>query len=139
MALKRLNAEHLLAIQYLSQPKKAGKTDEEIAEICGVSRQSIYNWRKDPLFERELKSQMIRNNRDRLPEVIESLSQIAIDTGNAAAAKLLLQINGMLTDKVEVETKVSVAEVDYDALDDEIEAFEDRFKDGEDSSDKASE
>jgi hypothetical protein len=42
-------------------------------------------------------------------------------------AKLALQINGMLTDKVEVETKVSVAEVDIDALDDEIAAFDKRF------------
>lgn len=29
----------------------------------------------------------------------------AIREGNAAAAKLILQINGMLTDKLEVETK----------------------------------
>jgi len=61
MALKRLNAEHLIAIQYLSLPKKGGKTDEEIAQLCGVSRQSIYNWRKDPLFENALYRQILRN------------------------------------------------------------------------------
>lgn len=133
MALKRLNAEHLIAIQHLSLPKKGGKTDEEIAELSGVSRQSIYNWRKDPLFERELKAQMVRNSSDRLPELIESLAEIAIRDGNAAMAKLALQINGMLTDKVEVETKVTTNEVDIDALDDEIAAFDKRFANDKDS------
>ena len=61
MALKRLNAEHLLAIQYLSLPRKGGKTDDQIAEICGVSRQSIHNWRRDALFGRELERQARRN------------------------------------------------------------------------------
>ncbi|MBA9027534.1 phBC6A51 family helix-turn-helix protein [Peribacillus huizhouensis] len=123
MALKRLNAEHLLAIQYLSLPRKGGKTDEEIAQISGVSRQSIHNWRKDPLFERELKKQIVRNSQDRLPELVESLAEIAIRDGNAAMAKLALQINGMLTDKVEIETKGSDKDIDYDALDSEIASF----------------
>jgi hypothetical protein len=70
---------------------------------------------------------MVRNSSDRLPELIESLAEIAIRDGNAAMAKLALQINGMLTDKVEVETKVTTNEVDIEALDDEIAAFEDRF------------
>jgi transcriptional regulator with XRE-family HTH domain len=56
-----LNAEHYIAIQHLSLPKKGGKTDEEIAELAGVSRQSIYNWRKDPLFETTLYRQILRN------------------------------------------------------------------------------
>jgi hypothetical protein len=123
MALKRLNAEHLLAIQYLSLPRKGGKTDEQIAEICGVSRQSIHNWRKDAMFEAELKKQIVRNSQDRLPELVESLAEIAIRDGNAAMAKLALQINGMLTDKVEIETKDSGRDIDYDALDSEIASF----------------
>ena len=123
MALKRLNAEHLLAIQWLSQPRKGGKTDEQIAEICGVSRQSIHNWRKDAMFEAELKKQIVRNSQDRLPELVESLAEIAIRDGNAAMAKLALQINGMLTDKVEIETKDSSRDIDYDALDSEIASF----------------
>nr|WP_313783878.1 hypothetical protein [Paenibacillus larvae] len=39
-----------------------------------------------------------------MPELIDSLTEIAIRDGNAAMAKLALQINGMLTDRIEVET-----------------------------------
>ncbi|MGC4375790.1 phBC6A51 family helix-turn-helix protein [Fictibacillus sp. Mic-4] len=135
MAIKRLNAEHLIAISWLAQPKKGGKTIAEIAELCGVTERSIYNWLKDPLFERELKAQMIRNSRDKLPELIDSLAEIAIRDGNAAMAKLALQINGMLVEKHEVETKANSGDIDYDALDDEIASFGERLE-GEHETDK---
>jgi AcrR family transcriptional regulator len=127
MALKRLGPEHYIAIKWLALPKKGGKTIAEIAKEAGVSERSIYNWLKDPLFERELKAEMVRNSRDKLPELINSLADIAIRDGNAAMAKLALQIHGLLTDKVEVETKVTTQEVDYDALDDELAAFDKRL------------
>lgn len=132
MALKRLNTEHLTAINYFALPNKGGKTNDEIAKICGVSRQSIQNWRNDPLFERELKKQMVRNSQDRLPELIESLSEIAIRDGNAAMAKLALQINGMLVDKVEVESKDSTNKIDYEGIDKDIASFEERIEEEED-------
>jgi transposase-like protein len=131
MALKRLNPEHVKAIEWLSLPQRGGKTIAEIAEICGVSEQSIYNWRKDSLFDRELKRAMVRRSQDQLPELIQSLSEIAIRDGNAAMAKLALQINGMLTDKVEIETKGNTGEIDYEALDEELEALGDTFEDDE--------
>jgi predicted transcriptional regulator len=115
MALKRLEAHHWLAIKYLALPKKGGKTIKEIAELCGVSEQSIYNWRKDPLFERELKKEIVRNTLDRLPEVFEAVPDIIIRDGNAAMFKTLLQAHDMLTDRVEVEqttkTDVSLDEI----------------------------
>ncbi|MBE5087606.1 hypothetical protein COD68_30670 [Bacillus cereus] len=132
MALKRLNTEHLTAINYFALPNKGGKTNDEIAKICGVSRQSIQNWRNDPLFERELKKQMVRNSQDRLPELIESLSEIAIRDGNAAMAKLALQINGMLVDKVEVEAKDATNKIDYEGIDKDIASFEERIEEEED-------
>lgn len=125
MALKQLGAEHHTAIHWLAQPKKGGKTYGEIAEICGVHPNTIGNWRKDPLFEAELKRQMVRNTQDKLPELLESLADIAIRDGNAAMAKLALQVNGLLTDKVEVETKQS-GDVDVTALKAKIEAFKQR-------------
>jgi len=103
--LKRIETHHAIAIKYLALPKRGGKTMEEIATEAGVSRRAVYDWLKDPLFDRELKKEIVRQTTARLPEVMESLTDAVISEHNAAAAKLLLQVNGMLTDKVEVETK----------------------------------
>lgn len=73
---------------------------------------------------------MQRRNRDRLPELIDSLVDMAIEQKNAAMAKLALQVNGMLVDQVSIEKKKpEEAEIDYDALDEEIESFSKNFKD----------
>lgn len=135
MALKRLEAHHLLAIQYLSQPRKSGMTDEQIATECGVTRQSIYNWRKDPLFERELKKQIVRNTQDRLPELMTAMIDHAIAEGNAAAAKLILTANDMLTDKVEVKNVGEAEAIDKDALKERIEKLK---KEADNKADKTS-
>ncbi|WP_438824934.1 hypothetical protein [Bacillus sp. JJ722] len=88
----------------MALPKRGGKTYEEIAKECGVHVNTIGNWRKDTLFERELKRQIVRNTQDRLPELMGAMIDNAIETGNAAAAKLILTANDMLTDRVEVNT-----------------------------------
>ncbi|MBT2682647.1 hypothetical protein [Bacillus sp. ISL-37] len=106
MGLKRLEAEHLLAIKYLALPKRGGLTFQQIADECGVHLNSIGNWRKDPLFERELKREIVRNTQNRLPELMEAMIDHAIKDGNAAGAKLILQANDMLTDRVEVNAEI---------------------------------
>jgi DNA-binding XRE family transcriptional regulator len=128
MALKRLGTEHLIAIKWLSQPNKGGLTDEQIAKECGVTRQTIFNWRKDPLFERELKREMVRFASSRLPEVISNIYDVAIASDNAAMSKLALQLNDMLTEKHEV-SNVESSGVDYDSIDAEIESFAKRLED----------
>ncbi|MCM3784328.1 phBC6A51 family helix-turn-helix protein [Neobacillus mesonae] len=125
---RQLTQEQYDAIAWLAQPKRGGKTHAEIAEIVGVDRSTLFEWKKNPVFEAELKRQMIRNSQDKLPELIESLADIAIRDGNAAMAKLALQINGMLTDKVEVETKATES-TDVDALMSRIEALKKRESD----------
>ena len=122
---KTLSADQTVAIEWLSQPNRGGKTYEEIAIICGVHFNTLGNWRKDAFFDRELKRAIIRNNSDRLPELVASLTEIAIRDGNAAMAKLALQVNDMLTDKVEVETKDSGV-TDVDALRQRIAALQKR-------------
>ncbi|MDR4936053.1 phBC6A51 family helix-turn-helix protein [Rossellomorea marisflavi] len=102
MTLKRLEAQHHLAIQYLAMPNHNGMTYQQIADECGVHVNSIGNWRKDPLFERELKREIVRNTQKRLPEMMQSMIDHAIKDGNAAAAKLIMTANDMLTDRVEV-------------------------------------
>lgn len=119
---KQLTADQTVAIEWLSLPRKGGKTYEEIAAICSVTGRTLENWRKDPVFDRELKRSIIRTNSSRLPELIESLTDIAIRDGNAAMAKLALQVNDMLTDRIEVESKDSGV-TDVDALRARIEKY----------------
>ncbi|GIP55260.1 hypothetical protein J42TS3_42950 [Paenibacillus vini] len=98
---------------------------EEIGAAAGVSRQSIYDWLKEPLFERELKRQITRNTLDKLPEVADSMADAAIQDRNAAAAKLLLQMNKMLTDKVDV-VRTDATGLDREELDRRIAEFKAR-------------
>lgn len=113
--MQRLETHHRIAIGYLALPKRGGKTMDEIAEACGAAKRTVYDWMKDPLFDRELKREITRQTLRRLPEVMDSLADAAIGEHNAAAAKLLLQVNGMLTDKVKVETK-GTGSIDIEAL-----------------------
>ena len=133
MALKRLSTEHYHAIKLLSQPKQGGLTAEQIAQEVGVGRTTIFNWKKDPLFERELKREMVRNAQSRLPEVLDNIYRVAAETENAAMAKLVLQLNEMLTEKHEVSAVDNTGGVDYDVIDAEIESFAKRLEDGEES------
>lgn len=121
-----LKAEQLDAIHYLAQPKNGGKTLDEIATECGITPRTLYNWRREPVFERELKKEMARRSQDRLSELIDSLTEIAIRDGNASFAKLALQVNGMLTDKLEVEQTNTKAATDVDTMRAEIERFRKR-------------
>ncbi|WP_404351653.1 hypothetical protein LG311_10220 [Sutcliffiella horikoshii] len=122
MGLKRLEAEHMLAIKYLALPKRGGLTYGEIAKECGVHSNSILNWRKDELFNRELKREMIRNTQERLPEMMNALIDNAIAEGNAAAAKLIMQANDMLTDRVEV-SQTGGSEKDIDEIKARLERY----------------
>lgn len=113
---KRLTPEQYIAIGYLAQPQQGGKTVAEIAKECNVSERTIYNWKNDSAFEKELIAQMRRNVRDMIPAVNKAMFDTAVKDGNAAAAKLLFQQVGLLTDKVEVETKANGEVPDIDEL-----------------------
>ncbi|TYS60484.1 hypothetical protein FZC76_21680 [Sutcliffiella horikoshii] len=125
MALKSLRTEQLIAINYIALPKRGGLTMQQIADECKVSRQTLYEWMKDPLFESELKKQMIRNTRERLPEAIASMIDHVVDGGNAAMMKLLLQMNDMLTDSVSVDDKLTKAG-DVDAMKERIAKYKEK-------------
>lgn len=119
--MANLTAEQLIAIEWLSKPRKGGKTYEEIAEICGVTARTLENWRKKPEFDAEFRRSVKRNNDAKLPELVDSLVDIAIADRNAAMAKLALQVGGILTDSVEVTTK-NAEETDIEALKQRIQA-----------------
>ncbi|WP_068616573.1 phBC6A51 family helix-turn-helix protein [Paenibacillus tuaregi] len=129
MMAKQLTSEQYIAIEWLAKPRKGGKTYEEIAQMCGVTARTLENWRKDATFDAEFKRAIVRDNSAKLPELIDSLSTIAMRDGNAAMAKLALQVSGMLTDRIEVDTKDN-AGTDVEALRARLEALKLR-KDGE--------
>jgi predicted DNA-binding protein YlxM (UPF0122 family) len=125
MALKRLETHHMIAIEYLSKPKRGGKTMEEIAKEAGVTRQALYDWLKDPLFDKELKKAIVRETRLRVPDVLESMADAAVEEKNAQAAKLILQVNDLLTEKVELEQKTTTeSSGDLEALKREVESID---------------
>ena len=99
MALK---PEQYIAIKYLAQPKQGGLTYDQIAERCGVHRSTVFEWKRKPEFEAELKAEIVRSTHDKLPELMASMAEFAINDGNAAMAKLVLEANRMLTKQTEV-------------------------------------
>ncbi|NRG26138.1 helix-turn-helix domain-containing protein [Bacillus circulans] len=112
-----LKAEQYQAIQYLAQPKNGGFTHEQIAEKVGVTRQTLFRWRQDIEFQDELRRELSRNTAEKMGDVAEAMYKEALK-GNAAAAKLLYQTTGLLTDKLEIEdrTKRPAETTDIEAM-----------------------
>lgn len=126
---KKLSELQVAAIEYLSVPKRGGLTYAEIAEQVGVSERTLLRWRDDDTFHNALNRKIVRSLSDRLPEVVESIADHIIIDGNAALYRTTLQALGLLTEKVEVDTKGSG--VDTGAMKAEIE----RFRQGKSDSD----
>lgn len=124
--MRALTAGQNTAIQHLSLPKAERPSVDKIAEEVGVSRSTIYAWQKDPDFIDELKAQIVRNNVGELPELVGALTRMALEDKSAAMAKLALQVHGMLSDKVEVQTQTSLHTTDVEALRQRIEAIKGR-------------
>lgn len=103
--MAKLNDLQIAAITILAQPKRGGLTFKQVAEQVGVSEQTIHNWRKNDAFNDELKREIVRTTIDRMPEIMASIPDHIINDGNAALFRTLLQAHGLLTDKVEVNTK----------------------------------
>ncbi|WP_176546437.1 phBC6A51 family helix-turn-helix protein [Priestia megaterium] len=125
--MKYLNEQHYQAISLLLE----GKKNQEIAETLGVHRNTVTNWTKDDAFQAELRKAATRHSQHRLGELISRMYEVAINEGSAAMAKLILQSQGMLSEKhiVEREVPSTINGVDYDQLDDEIAAFAKRLED----------
>lgn len=125
--MKYLNENQYKAIGLLLE----GKKNVEIAAEIGVHRNTVTNWINDELFQSELRKAATRHSQSRLGELVSVMYEAAINDRSAAMAKLLLQMQGMLTDKhiVEREAPSSSNSINYDKLDDEIAAFAKRLED----------
>ncbi|QIG62613.1 HTH domain-containing protein [Sporosarcina phage Lietuvens] len=109
---KKLTDKQYAAITLLSLPKRGGLTYEQVAEQVGVTRKTLAEWRRKDEFNDELKREIVRTTLDSMPDIMASIPAHIINDGNAALFRTLLQAHGMLTDKVEVETKGSGSDVD---------------------------
>lgn len=113
-----LNEKQHAAITILSQPRRANMTYQQVADEVGISVRTLVRWRNNPEFNEELKRTVVSNTLDRLPEVLESLPDIALKDRNAAMMKLYLQMHGLLSDKLELNHKATQqdAGVDIEAI-----------------------
>ncbi|MEK4630561.1 phBC6A51 family helix-turn-helix protein [Solibacillus sp. FSL R7-0682] len=119
MAKQRLNEKQIAAIEFLSLPKRGGLTYAEIAKEVGIAKSTLFEWKKQDAFSDALKAEIVRKTTDRLPEVFDSIVDNIVETGNAAAFRTLVQMHGLLTDRIEVDTKGSTT-TDMDAMRAEI-------------------
>lgn len=108
---KRLNEKQVAAIAILSQPKRT-MTYEQIAEQVGVAKSTLFEWKKLDHFDKALNKEIVRVTKDRLPDVFDSIIDNIKQTGNAAAFRTLIQAHGMLTDKIEIESKSTSTNAD---------------------------
>jgi len=135
--MMRLDTRHYMAIQWLAQPKINGKyggekTIQDIADMCGVHRKTIWEWRKNPVFESELKKEMKRIVGNDVPDVLKSMVDAAVKDKNAKAAELILKTYGdMLSDKKEVEQNISINIGDREELMRRIQERKKRIKEAD--------
>lgn len=102
----RLNEKQIAAIAILARPKRT-MTYEEIAKEVGVAKSTLFEWKKLDHFEKALNKEIVRVTKDRLPDMFDSMIDNIISTGNAAGFRTVIQAHGMLTDKIEIESKSS--------------------------------
>jgi uncharacterized protein YjcR len=125
--MRYLNENQYKAIGLLLE----GKKNVDIAEELGIHRNTVTNWLKDDLFQSELRKAATRHSQHRLGELIERMYDVAINDRSAAMAKLILQSQGMLSEKhiVEREAPSAINGINYDKIDDEIASFAKRLED----------
>lgn len=126
---KKLSEGQIAAIEYLALPKRGGLTYAEIAERVGVNERTLLRWRDNDTFHAALNRKIVRSLSDRLPEVMASIPDHIIEDGNAALYRTTLQALGLLTEKVEVNSKEG--NTDTDAMKAEIERFRNARQEGE--------
>ena len=103
--IRQLSQEQQNAIEHLLQ----GKSDRAVADVVGVSRQTVSEWKNhDPLFIAELnrqRSEIWQEARDRLKSLANralDVVELQLDSGDPkaalAAAKYILQGTRLLGD-----------------------------------------
>jgi hypothetical protein len=122
--------EMRVAAQLLALPKSERPMNKEIAKQAGVSERTLRGWKKEEKF-RQLIDQNVKNAvRDKMPDVLQTLVQRAIE-GSAKHAELLLKYQGLLKEShqheiVQVPSRHDLDE--FDRFDADLEAEIARLK-----------
>lgn len=115
---KEFKAGQLKLIDLLANPATAEMSADEMAEECGVSRQTIWKWKKDEAIWDKVYQLAYANLNQSVPLVYSALSKKAV-AGNTKAIELYLKFLGMYVERTETKVK---ADVDFsDVSDKELE------------------
>lgn len=114
MATKKLSPQQYAAIEYLTAFSVGDRlTYQEIADKVNVDQSTLRRWRtKDDAFINEMIRQTKRNAVADLPKVMAALPELIVKGENAAMLRTWLQTINALTDKVEITSNTSSADVD---------------------------
>ena len=79
----------------------------DFADSIGVDRITTWKWRRIPGFNEEIREQAKKHMGSALPEVLETLKNLAMQ-GNFNHLKLYLEMIGMYTPKQEVNQELEI-------------------------------
>ena len=89
-----------VAIDYIATHISA--TNKDIANLVGISVQTLANWRKDPDFVDAIYKKYMTCAGNQLPLVTQALIDEA-KSGNVQAAKVILEHFGKLTKNIHIK------------------------------------
>ena len=99
MTKERLTAKQESYAERLADPKEQ-RSQAEIAEDLGVTRKTLYEWRKHPLFWPRVREIIDEHSDSSLAKVWNALIFKAV-RGDVQAMKLFFQMRGEFTEKQE--------------------------------------
>jgi len=87
--------EWIATPQYLREPK----FQKDLAELIGVSEDTLTDWKRHPQFPLLLQSKISAWIKERVPDVIGALYETASAKGESKEVELFLRLAGMQTRK----------------------------------------
>ena len=118
---------------FSSQP---GVSDDKVAEIVGVTRQTIVNWRKDIDFIDECYDRFMEISGHYMPQVVMAMVREALE-GNVRAAELILKHYGKFEDKITLKIESpfmqhlrssEIKTLDAEIIEESKEIYEEEFE-----------
>lgn len=118
MGKQRLTAIQKKCIELLVMKDVEKKTNNQIAQECGIDRATLYRWKNKPEFNDALIQRAEEFNRSFLPDTYGTLRTIMMygtDAHRLKAIELMLKNQGRLKEVQEQNTNIS-ADIDTQEL-----------------------